>query len=180
MLALVIGRIFGQLDLAIVRKALQRTVRSSASILFIVLAAYILLYGMALGGLPQQFAKWVGSLGLGYYSFLLAVIFMYYVLGCLVESMAMIVLTVPLLFPLFAHYGIDPVWFGIVLVLMVELGQISPPFGLNLFVIQSMSKGRFGDVVMGTLPYQLLMLLMVGLLIAWPQLVSWLPRQMAG
>ena len=179
-IAFFIAKIWGKLDVKIVRRALQATVRSSGSILFIVLAAYILLYAIALGGLPREFASWVGSLGLSYAMFLLAVVVMYYVLGCLVESMAMMVLTVPLIYPVLLLYGIDPVWFGIVLVLLVEIGQISPPFGINLFVIQSLSKCKFEDVVMGAVPYQILMLLMIAALAVWPQIVTWLPKQMAG
>src|SRR5690606_38056038 len=118
----------------LVRRALQNTIRTGGTIMFIVLAAYILLYPMAVGGLPQRFATWVGSLELGYAAFLLVVVAMYYVLGCLVESMAMMVLTVPLIYPVLVIYGIDPVWFGIILVMLVEIGQISPPFGINLFV----------------------------------------------
>jgi TRAP-type C4-dicarboxylate transport system permease large subunit len=162
-----------------VRRALQNTVRTSGSILFIVLAAYILLYPMALGGMPQRFAMWVGSLELSYVAFLFVVVAMYYVLGCLVESMSMMVLTVPLMYPILVMYGIDPIWFGIVLVMLVEIGQISPPFGINLFVIQSMSRGRFLDVMMGAIPYQILLLLVIVILAIWPQLVSWLPGQMA-
>lgn len=177
--AFAIGKIWGRLDVPLVRRALQRTVRTSGTIMFIVLAAYILLYPMAVGGLPQRFAAWVGSLELGYAAFLLVVVAMYYVLGCLVESMAMMVLTVPLIYPILVIYGIDPVWFGIILVMLVELGQISPPFGINLFVIQSMSRGRFLDVMMGTLPYQILLLAMIALLAIWPELVSWLPGRMA-
>jgi C4-dicarboxylate transporter DctM subunit len=176
--AFAIGKIWGHLDVPTIRRALQNTVRASGSIMSIVLAAYILLYPMAMGGLPQRFAAWVGTLELGYAAFLFVIVLMYYVLGCLVESMAMMVLTVPLVFPVLAMYGIDPVWFGIVLVLLVELGQISPPFGINLFVIQSMSRGRFLDVVMGALPYQVLMLLMIVVLALWPELVSWLPGRM--
>lgn len=176
--AFAIGKIWGHLDVPTVRRALQNTIRASGSIMFIVLAAYILLYPMALGGLPQRFATWVGSLELSYAAFLFVVVGMYYVLGCLVESMAMMVLTVPLMYPVLVMYGIDPIWFGVVLVLLVELGQISPPFGINLFVIQSMSRARFWDVAMGALPFQILMLLMVLVLALWPQLVSWLPSRM--
>jgi tripartite ATP-independent transporter DctM subunit len=178
--AFVIGAVWGRLDVQVVRQALQNTVRATGSILFIVLAAYILLYAMALSGLPQQFAVWVGSLGLSYPVFLLVVVAMYYVLGCLIESMSMMVLTVPLMVPVLKMYGIDPIWFGVVLVLLIEVGQISPPFGINLFVIQSLAKGPLDDVIMGSIPYQVLMLLMIAVLAVWPQLVSWLPAQMAG
>lgn len=178
--ALAVAKVWGNLDVEILRRALQTTVKSSGSILFIVLSAYIMLYAVALGGLPKSLALWIGSLELSYAMFLVCLVIMYYILGCLVESMAMMVLTVPLIYPLLLTYGIDPVWFGVILVLLVEMGQISPPFGINLFVIQSLAKSKYQDVVMGALPYQILMLLMIIVLACFPSIVSWLPNQMAG
>ena len=104
---------------------------------------------------------------------------LYTILGCLVESVGMIVITVPLLYPILLKYGIDPVWFGIVLVLFIELGAISPPIGINLFVVQSIWKGQMSEVVMGTIPFHLLMLVLLGLLVAFPELALWLPHHMA-
>jgi C4-dicarboxylate transporter DctM subunit len=178
--ALAVAKVWGNLDVKVLRRALQTTVKSSGSILFIVLSAYIMLYAVALGGLPKSLAIWIGSLELSYAMFLVCLVIMYYILGCLVESMAMMVLTVPLIYPLLLTYGIDPVWFGVILVLLVEMGQISPPFGINLFVIQSLAKSKYQDVVMGALPYQILMLLMIIVLACFPSIVSWLPNQMAG
>jgi TRAP-type C4-dicarboxylate transport system permease large subunit len=92
----------------------------------------------------------------------------------------MIVITVPLLHPVLLKYGIDPVWFGVVLVVFIELGQITPPIGINLFVIQSIWNGKLGDVVLGTIPYHLLMFMLLGMLMLWPDLALWLPNNMAG
>jgi C4-dicarboxylate transporter, DctM subunit len=100
------------------------------------------------------------------------------VLGCLVESLGMIVITVPLLYPVLVKYGIDPIWFGVILVMYIELGQISPPIGINLFVIQSIWKGKLSEVVMGTIPFHLIMFLLLALLMAFPQLAMWLPTHM--
>ena len=94
---------------------------------------------------------------------------LYTVLGCLVESLGMIVITVPLLYPVLVNYGIDPIWFGVILVLFVELGQISPPIGINLFVIQSIWDGKLSDVVMGTIPFHLIMFVLLFLLTVFPQ-----------
>ena len=103
---------------------------------------------------------------------------LYTVLGCLVESLGMIVITVPLLFPVLPSYGIDPIWFGVILVIFVELGQISPPIGINLFVIQSIWDGKLSEVVMGTIPFHLIMFVLLFLLTAFPQLALWLPGRM--
>ena len=91
----------------------------------------------------------------------------------------MIVITVPLLYPVLLKYGIDPIWFGIILVLFVEMGQITPPIGINLFVLQSLGS-KLSDVVIGAIPFHLLMFVMLGLLIAWPQIALWLPQHMIG
>jgi hypothetical protein len=82
-----------------------------------------------------------------------ALFVLYTVLGCLVESLGMIVVTVPLLYPVLQQYGVDPIWFGVILVLFIEMGQISPPIGINLFVIQSIWNGKLSDVVTGTIPF---------------------------
>ncbi len=107
-----------------------------------------------------------------------ALFVLYTVLGCLVESIGMIVITVPLLYPVLGNYGIDPIWFGVILVMYVELGQISPPIGINLFVIQSIWDGELSDVVMGTIPFHIIMFVLLFLLTAFPQLALWLPSQM--
>ena len=91
----------------------------------------------------------------------------------------MIVITVPLIYPVLGNYGIDPIWFGVILVMYVELGQISPPIGINLFVIQSIWDGELSDVVMGTIPFHIIMFVLLALLTVFPGLSLWLPAQMS-
>ena len=104
--------------------------------------------------------------------FYLALFALFTVLGCLIESLGMIVITVPLLFPVLASYGIDPILFGVVLVIYVELGQISPPIGINLFVIQSIWDGKLTEVVLGTIPFHLIMFVVLAMVIVWPELCA--------
>jgi len=104
---------------------------------------------------------------------------LYPLLGCLVERLGMFVITVPLLYPVLLKYGIDPVLFGIILVLFIEMGQISPPIGINLFVIQSIWDGKLSEVVIGTIPFHLIMFIVLGLVIFWPELALWLPARMS-
>lgn len=104
---------------------------------------------------------------------------LYTVLGCLVESIGMIVITVPVLHPVLVSYGLDPIWFGVLLVMYIELGQISPPIGINLFVIQSIWDGKLHEVVKGTIPFHLIMFVLLGLLMLFPQLALWLPTHMS-
>ena len=136
------------------------------------LAAGSLAAGGTLGILlPPSF----GMIVYGTLEFFLALFLLYTVLGCLIESLGMIVITVPLIFPILPSYGIDPLLFGVVLVLFVELGQISPPIGINLFVIQSIWDGKLSEVILGTIPFHLTMFVVLALVIVWPDLALWLP-----
>jgi len=113
--------------------------------------------------------------GISRLEFFLTLLVLYTVLGCLIESLGMIVITVPLIFPVLPSYGIDPLLFGVVLVLFVELGQISPPIGINLFVIQSIWDGKLSEVIRGTIPFHLTMFVVLAAVILWPELALWLP-----
>jgi tripartite ATP-independent transporter DctM subunit len=160
--------------------ALKATTRSVGNLLFIIYTAYIFAYAISVAGVGEDVTSWVVGLKLSRLEFFLALFVLYTVLGCLVESFGMIVITVPLLYPVLLSYGIDPVWFGIILVVFIELGQISPPIGINLFVIQSISRGKFSDVVLGTVPFHILMFVLLILLVIFPEIALWLPAHMLG
>lgn len=177
--ALMVARLWAGVSLSVVWRSVIGAARTSAGVLFIVYSAFIFSYAVNVSGIPAVLTSWLVELELGRLPFLLAVFALYTVLGCLVDSLGMMVITVPLLFPILLGYGIDPLWFGVVLVLLIELGQITPPLGLNLFVIQNISAGRLADVVYGTAPFYLLIFAMLGLLLAWPELALWLPEQMS-
>ena len=148
--------------------ALQTTTRVCGNILFlIVYAAFLFSYAISYAGVGEQITQFLVNLKLSKLEFFLALFVLYTVLGCLVESLGMIVVTVPLLFPVLLHYGIDPIRFGVILVLFIEMGQISPPIGINLFVIQSIWNGKLSDVVMGTIPFHLIMFVLLGLLVIY-------------
>lgn len=177
-LAYVIALLWGRMPWLSVRAALKSTVLICGNILFIVYAAFIFSYAISLGGIGETLTAWVVELDLSWLQFFLALVVLYTVLGCLVESLGMIVITVPLLYPVLLKYGIDPIWFGVMLVLFIEMGQISPPLGINLFVIQSIWDGKLADVVMGTIPFHLIMFVLVTMLAVWPEIALWLPEQM--
>jgi tripartite ATP-independent transporter DctM subunit len=177
--AIVIAAIWGGLKFSGFRRALQNTVRITGSIMFIVLAAFLFSYAVGIAGLANELVKALTDLGLSRFEFLLAVVICYIIMGCLVDSIGMMVITVPLLFPLLGAYDIDTVWFGVVLVLLIELGQITPPMGINLFVIQSIrQRGSLEEVLAGAAPFVLIVVLMVGILCVWPELALWLPQNM--
>jgi C4-dicarboxylate transporter DctM subunit len=159
-------------------QALRRTVLVVGNLLFIIYAAFIFAYAIGTSGVGEHLTGWIVGLHLSHLQFFLALFVLYTLLGCLVESIGMIVITVPLLHPVLLEYGVSPIWFGVILVLYIELGQISPPIGINLFVIQSIWNGVLRDVVLGTIPFHLIMLLLLLIISVWPELVLWLPRQM--
>lgn len=178
-LAVIISVIWGELTWKGLLESFRGTIIIVGSILFIVYAALVFSYAISLGRVGEHVTQFVVGLELSKWQFYIAVFFLYTVMGCLIETMGMVVITVPLLFPVIMAYHIDPVWFGIVVVVFIELGQIHPPLGINLFVIQSLWKGKYIDVVMGTIPFQLIMILLLILMTIWPDIALWLPRNMA-
>lgn len=174
-LALVIAGIWGELSWGALVRALRSTTRVCGNILFIVYAAFLFSYAISYAGVGEKITAFLVGLHLSKLQFFVALLVLYTVLGCLVESLGMIVVTVPLLHPVLLNYGIDPIWFGVILVVFIEMGQISPPIGINLFVIQGIWKGKLKDVVVGTIPFHFLMFVLLVLLVAYPQIALWLP-----
>jgi tripartite ATP-independent transporter DctM subunit len=178
-LAIVLGAVFGDLTPRKLLDAMNGTIRFSGNILFIIFTAYVFSYAISFAGIGEKVTAFVVDLHLSRLEFFLALFVLYTVLGCLIESLGMIVITVPLIFPVLPSYGIDPLLFGVVLVLFVELGQISPPIGINLFVIQSIWDGKLSEVILGTIPFHLAMFVVLALVIVWPDLALWLPHHLA-
>ncbi|MGE0718107.1 MAG: TRAP transporter large permease [Alphaproteobacteria bacterium] len=177
-LAIIVSVVWGDLTWAKLHAAMVNTVKISSSLLFIILAAFIFAYAVENVGVSENIARLLVQSGLDRYQFLIAVILMYVVLGCVVDSIGMIVLTVPLLYPAVVGFGFDGIWFGVMLVVMVELGQITPPFGINLFVVQGISGWNLRDVNLGCAPYWFLIIGFAAVLTAFPEIALWLPAQM--
>ena len=178
-LSILLGVTMGELTLKSFIQSIFNTIIFSGNILFLILAAYIFSTALSFAGLGEQVTKFIIDLHLSKFEFYLALFVLFTVLGCLIESLGMIVITVPLLYPVLASYGIDPILFGVILVIYVELGQISPPIGINLFVIQSIWDGKLSEVVLGTIPFHLIMFVVLAIVIAFPELSLWLPAQMS-
>lgn len=165
--------------LTLLHDSMISTVRISAMILLIMVGAHFLNFVIGVLGVPQALTGFVSQFGAGPVQILLLLIVFYLILGCFMETLSMMIATLPVVFPLILHYQIDPVWFGIFLVLMMEIGLITPPIGMNLYVVQGVrGEGSIIDVIRGAIPFVLLMLAFTGLLIAWPDLALWLPRQL--
>ena len=157
-----------------------QTGKTSGMILLIITAAFVLNLAISLTGVAETMTKWVTSFGLSGTQFLLVLVVFYLLLGMFMDVMSMMVATVPITFPIVVALGIDPIWFGVFIVLMCELGLITPPVGMNLFVVQGIrpDKGTIKDAIVGSFPYVLILLAFTGLLIAFPAIATWLPRQM--
>jgi C4-dicarboxylate transporter, DctM subunit len=175
-MAIILGALSGGLTLRGLIQAIHNTIKFSGNILFIIFTAYVFSYAISFAGIGEKVTTFIVGLHLSRLEFFLALFILYTVLGCLIESLGMIVITVPLIFPVLPSYGIDPILFGVVLVLFVELGQISPPIGINLFVIQSIWDGKLSEVILGTIPFHLIMFVVLTAVILWPDIALWLPH----
>lgn len=155
------------------------TVRTTCMVLFIIVGAQILSYALVRTGASRALTASVVGLGLSRWLLFSIIILLYIFLGCIIDGVSMMVLTLPILYPIVVAAGFDPIWFGIVLVIMIELGGITPPVGLNMFVIQGLSGGRpMSEVVWGSLPFGVVMLLVLALISVFPGVVTGLPNQM--
>jgi TRAP-type C4-dicarboxylate transport system permease large subunit len=147
-------------------------------ILLIIIGAQIMSFALVSAGIPRAIVASIQAINASPQVVLLLVCVMYLVLGCLVDALSLMLLTLPVVFPVMMAAGYDPLWFGIVLVILLEIGLITPPVGMNLFVIQGLAKTTLGNGGWGSLPYVLLMLFGVLMLTIFPQIALWLPRQM--
>jgi tripartite ATP-independent transporter DctM subunit len=177
-MAIVVSAMWGDFSWQVFLAAMRQTISVCGNILFIIYAAFVFSYAISFAGVGEQVTSYVVGLQLSRPEFFGALFVLYTILGCLIESLGMIVITVPLLYPVLVQYGIDPIWAGVILVVFIELGQISPPIGINLFVIQSTWSGKLSDVVKGTIPFHLIMFVLLVLLVLIPELALWLPSHM--
>ncbi len=158
--------------------SLMGAVRLSCMINLILAGAAFLTQAMAYSGVPAAMAAWVGSQGFSPYMIIFFLTIIYLILGCFIDGISMIVLTVSVVLPIIQGTGFDLVWFGIFIVLVVELAQITPPVGFNLFVLQGLSGKGIFEVARYTLPFFWLMLVAVAIVTVFPAIVTWLPQTM--
>src|SRR5438128_2603369 len=157
--------------------AFEGTMRTTAMIMAILIAAYFLNFVISSIGLTAQVNRMITGLGLTSTELLVGVIIFYLILGCFMETLSMMVATVPIIAPIMFKAGYDPIWFGILIIILMETAMITPPVGINLYVVQGLRKrGRIDDVIIGAAPFVLAMLAMIAILSYWPQLALWLPR----
>ena len=170
-----------QLTLAVLLEAFEGTMRTTAMIMAILVAAYFLNFVITSIGLTAAVNRAITSMALSPVQLLALVIVFYIVLGMFMETLSMMVATVPIIAPIMFKAGFDPVWFGIIVVMLMETALITPPVGVNLYVVQGLRKrGTVTDVIVGTAPFVLALVLMIGVIAAWPGIVLLLPTLAAG
>ncbi|MFL4969560.1 MAG: TRAP transporter large permease [Xanthobacteraceae bacterium] len=177
--AFVIGLLRRRLSVDGILRSLLETTRTTAAIFTILIGALLFGYFLTVTQVPQKATEFLVGLGLGRYGVLAIIMLMYLVLGCLMDALAMIILTVPIIFPVIKELGFDPIWFGVIIVMTVELGLIHPPVGMNIFVIKSVIEDmKISTIFYGVLPFIVTDLIRLVILIAFPILATWLPARM--
>ncbi len=176
--SLVLSAMQGTLSWSSFRESLMGATRLYCMIALILAGAAFLTLSMGYIGLPRHLAEWIAELGLSQFQLILALTVFYIVLGCFLDGISMVVLTMGVILPTVVKAGIDPLWFGIFIVLVVEMAQITPPVGFNLFVLQGMTGRQLGWIARATLPMFWVMVFAVLLLYWFPGIATWLPERM--
>jgi C4-dicarboxylate transporter DctM subunit len=180
MIALGFALTIGRVDLTVLHHCFRQTAAITGMIILIICGSFILNVTLNFLSIPQVLTKFVTGLGVGPTTIILLLIVFYLILGCFLEVLSMQVTTIPIAYPIVTALGIDPIWFGVFIVLMSEIALITPPVGMNLYVVQSIrtDKGPISDVIRGVWPYVVMMLGFTVFLWFVPEVVLWLPRNM--
>jgi tripartite ATP-independent transporter DctM subunit len=177
--ALLISLARRRLSRADLLQSLLQATRTAAAVFTVLIGAILFGYFLTVTEVPQKVTTFVTGLGLGPHGVLILIMLMYLVLGCLMDAMAMIILTVPIVFPVIQALGFDPIWFGVIIVMTVELGLIHPPVGMNVFVIKTVVKDvSFSTIFYGVLPFVVTDIIRLAILIAFPIIALYLPGRM--
>jgi tripartite ATP-independent transporter DctM subunit len=178
-LVILIGAVTRSLTLRVFWDAARSSIVTTASVMLILIAAHMINPFVALSHLPAEVSRLLVALDFGPFGTLVVILAIYLVLGCFLEGLAMLVLTLPIFMPVVLQLGIDPIWFGVLVVLTLEMGLISPPVGINVFIVKSVARNvELLDIFRGVLPFWLAMLVTLALLVAVPSLSLWLPSMM--
>jgi len=176
---IIYGIVTRSLSLSAFWQAARASVVTTATVMLILIAAHMVNPFLALSHVPSYVGEALIALDIPVLGTLVLMLLVYLVLGCFLEGFAMLVLTLPIFFPVVLQMGIDPIWFGVLVVLTLEMGLISPPVGINVFIVKSVApKVALADIFRGVLPFWLAMLVTLGILIAFPQISLLLPNTM--
>jgi C4-dicarboxylate transporter DctM subunit len=177
--AFIIGVLRRRLKREEILSSLLQATRTAAAVFTILIGALLFGYFLTVTQTPQKITEFLTGLGIGNYGVLALIMVMYLLLGCVMDAMAMVILTVPIVFPVIKALGFDPIWFGIIVVMTVELGLISPPVGMVVFVVKSVIKdASFATIFYGVTPFIITDLIRLIILIAFPMIALYLPSRM--
>jgi tripartite ATP-independent transporter DctM subunit len=177
--ALALALLARTMSWAVFVNCLMETVRTSALIFTILIGAILFNNFLVLSAVPDAIGAWIGGLPFSDIVIMLIILLIYLIMGCALDSLAMILLTIPIFFPVVINLGFDPIWFGIIVVMVVELGLITPPVGMNVFIIKGMApEVPLSKIYKGVLPFVIAQILLIGLILAFPKIATWLPSTM--
>jgi TRAP-type C4-dicarboxylate transport system permease large subunit len=175
--AILISWFWGNLTLSSLASSVFRSALMFAAIGFVVLGATILAKSVSILGVPQAILETTRDSGLGKYAVFFIVVAIYVALGCVFDGLSLMIMTLPIVFPLLTGLGFDPIWIGVIITIMIEIGQVTPPVGLNLSVLAAITENEvsLGRVAIATIPYWLILLLSVIILTLFPGIALFLP-----
>ena len=167
------------LNIEMLKEVFEGTMRSSSMIMLIILAAVFLNFVLGFMGVTQAILTAIEAMGLTPMETMIVIVCFYLVLGMFMETLSMMLTTIPVVFPIVVHMGFDPVWFGILITVLMEAALITPPIGINLYVVHGIRQrgGNFNDVSLGAVPFLIAMFVLLALLLAFPEIAKWLPDQ---
>lgn len=174
--SLVLAGAYRALTIEKIYLSIMSSVRTTSMVMMIIIGAQILSAALTFTGVSHGASEWIYSLGLSKWEFFAVLVALYVILGCFIEGIGMFYLTLPVLYPVIVKFGFDLIWLGVVLVVLIEVGQIHPPLGLNLFTIKSIDRtAAYKDIALGSLPFVAIIMSMVLILCFFPRLALWLP-----
>jgi tripartite ATP-independent transporter DctM subunit len=180
-MALAIGAVQGKFSVAVLTKCFTETVKTTCMLFMIIICAMIFSYFVVQAQLPEALIGWIKSVGMSPLGLMITLIVTYIVLGCFLEGIGLVLITVPVFLPVVIASGFDPIWFGVLVVVVVEMGLIHPPVGMNLFVIQAQVPDiPILSIYKGTLPFLVSPLVLIILLLVFPDIALYLPRLLYG
>ncbi len=158
--------------------ALTRSAHTSCMIVLIILGAHIFGYFFTLTQTTQELVKWIGALDVSRWVVMAMILFGYLILGCLMDQIAILILTVPIVLPLVKALGFDPIWFGVIVIVTAEVGMVTPPVGLNVFVVSRYTGRPLAEIFQGVMPHVVAHILVIALFVVFPEIILWLPSTM--
>lgn len=168
--------------MANITKALSDTVKTTSMIFLIMIGAYVFGYFLAVSKIPITLAAFISGLAVNRYIILVCILILYALLGCIMDSLAMVLLTVPIFFPVITGLGLDPIWYGVLMVMVMEMGLITPPVGMNIYVIKGVAGDsvNMGSIIKGAVPHVIAMIVAIAIIFLFPQIALFLPNLLYG